>query len=335
MVRERANVGWRRARRSLTDPDVDVVEGDERRIQQVIFNLLSNAVKFTPPGGEVDVSAARVNGEVRVSVSDTGPGIAAEDQERIFEEFQQTEAGHRQREGTGLGLALSKRFVELHGGTHLGRERDRQWEHVRRSRSPRGRADHGGRADPRRRGQRAEHEAVPRRARRHGLPGARGDDRRQAIALATEQAPDLVLMDIRLPDLDGVEALRRLRADERTATIPVLAVTAQAMSGDRRAVPGRRLRRLRREAREHRRAHRYRSRALRPTLSRGTMAGGARGAEGSSGHHRPSGRCLTGDRLGRSVGGRRRIRTSVGYAGDFTGRSLWPLGHPPGSARRG
>jgi signal transduction histidine kinase len=98
------------------DPDVDVVEGDERRIKQVIFNLLANAVKFTPPGGEVDVSAARVNGEVRISVSDTGPGVAVEDQERIFEEFQQTEAGLQQREGTGLGLALSKRFVELHGG---------------------------------------------------------------------------------------------------------------------------------------------------------------------------------------------------------------------------
>ena len=57
-----------------------------------------------------------MNGEVRVSVADTGPGIAAEDQERIFEEFQQTEVGVRQREGTGLGLALSKRLVELHGG---------------------------------------------------------------------------------------------------------------------------------------------------------------------------------------------------------------------------
>jgi signal transduction histidine kinase len=99
-----------------SDLDVDVVEGDERRIKQVIFNLLSNAVKFTPPGGEVDVSAARVNGEVRISVADTGPGVAVEDQERIFEEFQQTEAGLEQREGTGLGLALSKRFVELHGG---------------------------------------------------------------------------------------------------------------------------------------------------------------------------------------------------------------------------
>jgi len=95
---------------------VGVVSGDERRIRQVIFNLLSNAVKFTPSGGAVDVRVAKVNGEIRVSVSDTGPGIAAEDFERIFEEFQQTDAGIAQGEGTGLGLALSKRLVELHGG---------------------------------------------------------------------------------------------------------------------------------------------------------------------------------------------------------------------------
>jgi signal transduction histidine kinase len=100
----------------VADPDVDVVAGDERRIKQVIFNLLSNAVKFTPAGGEVDVSATRANGEVRVSVADTGPGIAPEDRQRIFEEFQQSETGVGLREGTGLGLALSKRYVELHGG---------------------------------------------------------------------------------------------------------------------------------------------------------------------------------------------------------------------------
>jgi signal transduction histidine kinase len=115
MVRERAT----RNGVGLTleaDADVGVVEADERRIRQVVFNLLSNAVKFTPEGGSVIVSSARINGEVRVSVSDTGPGIAAEDQARIFEEFQQTDAGARQLEGTGLGLALSKRLIELHGG---------------------------------------------------------------------------------------------------------------------------------------------------------------------------------------------------------------------------
>ena len=97
-------------------PHVEVVEADERRIRQVVFNLLSNAVKFTPEGGNVIVSSARVNGEVHVSVSDTGPGIAADDQARIFEDFQQTDLGARQLEGTGLGLALSKRLIELHGG---------------------------------------------------------------------------------------------------------------------------------------------------------------------------------------------------------------------------
>jgi signal transduction histidine kinase len=100
----------------VADPDVDVIEGDERRIKQVIFNLLSNAVKFTPAGGAIDVSSGRANGEVRISVADTGPGIAPQDHQRIFEEFQQTDAGLEQREGTGLGLALSKRLVELHGG---------------------------------------------------------------------------------------------------------------------------------------------------------------------------------------------------------------------------
>src|SRR5262249_49868351 len=96
--------------------EVDIVEGDERRIRQVIFNLLSNAVKFTPAGGAIDVTAARVNGDVRISVADTGPGLEPADRERIFEEFTQTDAGVAQREGTGLGLALSKRLVELHGG---------------------------------------------------------------------------------------------------------------------------------------------------------------------------------------------------------------------------
>jgi signal transduction histidine kinase len=115
MVRERATEDGVQVD-LVADPDVDVVEGDERRIKQVIFNLLSNAVKFTPAGGAVDVSSARANGEVRISVADTGPGIAPEDHERIFEEFQQTEAGLEHHEGTGLGLPLSKRLVELHGG---------------------------------------------------------------------------------------------------------------------------------------------------------------------------------------------------------------------------
>jgi signal transduction histidine kinase len=115
MVREPATKHGVRLSLELT-PGVDLVEGDERRLRQVIFNLLSNAVKFTGEDGSVIVATSRVDGEVRVSVTDTGPGIAPEDRERIFEEFQQTDVGVQQSEGTGLGLALSKRLVELHGG---------------------------------------------------------------------------------------------------------------------------------------------------------------------------------------------------------------------------
>ena len=100
MVRERAGEGGVKVELAA-DPQVDLVEGDERRIRQVIFNLLSNAVKFTPSGGAVDVTAARADGEIRISVADTGPGIAPEDRERIFEEFQQGEAAVEQRRGDG------------------------------------------------------------------------------------------------------------------------------------------------------------------------------------------------------------------------------------------
>jgi signal transduction histidine kinase len=115
MVRERASKNGV-AMAAEIDPAVQVVTGDERRIRQILFNLLSNAVKFTPAGGRIDVSARLADGEVEVSVADTGPGIARGDLGRIFEEFQQTETGARQQEGTGLGLALSRRLVELHGG---------------------------------------------------------------------------------------------------------------------------------------------------------------------------------------------------------------------------
>jgi signal transduction histidine kinase len=114
-VRERAsNKGVALA--AEIEPEVQIVSGDERRIRQILFNLLSNAVKFTPAGGRIDVSARRVDREIELAVNDTGPGIALEDRDRIFEEFQQTDFGAKQHEGTGLGLALSKRLVELHGG---------------------------------------------------------------------------------------------------------------------------------------------------------------------------------------------------------------------------
>jgi signal transduction histidine kinase len=114
MVRERAT----RQGVSLTtetDPSVGLMEGDERKVKQILFNLLSNAVKFTPGGGRVTLAATADDGQIEISVRDTGVGISAEDQVRIFEEFTQVGPGATQ-EGTGLGLALTRRLVELHHG---------------------------------------------------------------------------------------------------------------------------------------------------------------------------------------------------------------------------
>jgi signal transduction histidine kinase len=92
------------------------IRGDERKIKQVLLNLLSNALKFTPEGGRIDVRAGLVDGMAEVSVADTGIGIAPEDQEAVFEEFRQVGTVAKKVEGTGLGLTLSRKFVELHGG---------------------------------------------------------------------------------------------------------------------------------------------------------------------------------------------------------------------------
>ena len=115
LIRERA------MRRGITveravDPTLGEINGDERKVKQVLLNLLSNAVKFTPEGGRIDVRAAAVNGTVEISVADTGVGIAPEDQEAVFEEFRQVGTAAKKVEGTGLGLALSRKFIELHGG---------------------------------------------------------------------------------------------------------------------------------------------------------------------------------------------------------------------------
>jgi signal transduction histidine kinase len=91
---------------------------DVRKVKQVVINLLSNAVKFTPAGGRITLGARRVGEAVEIAVTDTGIGIAADQQELVFEEFRQAGGEYlRKSEGTGLGLSLARRFVELHGGT--------------------------------------------------------------------------------------------------------------------------------------------------------------------------------------------------------------------------
>ncbi|MEE2803919.1 MAG: HAMP domain-containing sensor histidine kinase [Pseudomonadota bacterium] len=102
------------------NPEIHLITADELKLKQVLVNLLSNAVKFTPDGGEIIVQSRKLDDGVEVAVKDSGVGISAEDQQRIFESFRQAKgdaAGLRKSEGTGLGLTLSKRMVELHGGS--------------------------------------------------------------------------------------------------------------------------------------------------------------------------------------------------------------------------
>jgi signal transduction histidine kinase len=120
LVRERAT------RHGITltqtvDPRVADIVADERKVKQILLNLLSNAVKFTPAGGRVGLTATAADGVITIAVSDTGIGIAPEDQAAIFEEFRQVgREDARKQEGTGLGLTLAKKFVELHVRSQVG-----------------------------------------------------------------------------------------------------------------------------------------------------------------------------------------------------------------------
>ena len=98
------------------DARLGIIRADERKLKQVLLNLLSNALKFTPEGGKIDVRAAVNDGVAEISVTDTGVGIAPEEQEAVFEEFRQVGTAAKKVEGTGLGLTLCRKFVELHGG---------------------------------------------------------------------------------------------------------------------------------------------------------------------------------------------------------------------------
>ena len=98
------------------DERLGEIRADQRKVKQVLLNLLSNAVKFTPEGGRIDVRASVVDETAEISVADTGIGIAPEDHHVVFEEFRQVGKADKKAEGTGLGLALCRKFVELHGG---------------------------------------------------------------------------------------------------------------------------------------------------------------------------------------------------------------------------
>jgi signal transduction histidine kinase len=236
LVRERA--AQHSIRLSLeVAPGVGPVLADELRIKQVIVNLLSNAVKFTPDGGQVDVRAYTEGDEVLVTVADTGTGVAAEDRERIFESFQQGGRRASTTEGTGLGLTLSKRIVELHSGriwvdSELGA--GSTFGFAIPAGAPVTAADDAagdkGQADGLRTvvvidDDRRSVDLLTVYAEAAGLRVVSARDGRHGIELVRGLQPAIVVLDILLPELDGWQVLESLKADPATVAIPVVVVS--------------------------------------------------------------------------------------------------------------
>jgi PAS domain S-box-containing protein len=241
------------------------LDADPKRLKQMLVNLLTNAVKFTPAGGLVslEVDADVAAGIVRFTVADTGIGMAEEDLLRLFRPFVQLDASlSREHEGTGLGLALVSRLAELQGGSVSVESRVGQGSRftITLPYRPLQPATAGelpapadetpaagalppapAAADTRRAGTRillAEDNEVSALAvsiylRSHGYQVELALDGREALDLAARIRPDLILMDIQMPRMDGLEATRRLRAMPDFADTPIIALTALAMPGDR------------------------------------------------------------------------------------------------------
>ena len=213
-----------------------MAHGDARRVSQVLLNLVGNAIKFTD-AGEVEINASAANGQFVLTVRDTGPGIADADQERIFGEFQQIDNSNtRKKGGTGLGLAISKRMVEMQGGM-ISVEFDARpgLDLPRRAAGP-CRTGIGGSGMTKRilvvEDTEDNRKIVRDLLTSVGYELIEAVDGGEGVAMAQSERPDLILMDIQLPVIDGYEATRRIRAIPELAEVPIIAVTSYALSGD-------------------------------------------------------------------------------------------------------
>jgi signal transduction histidine kinase/CheY-like chemotaxis protein len=229
VVRDRASDSGITLTLDVTN-DVGLVESDELRFKQVVVNLVGNAVKFTPAGGAVQVRARRELDQLTVSVADTGIGIPEEDREKIFESFQQGARGPVKEEGTGLGLTLCRRIVELFGGritldSQVGRGSrfDVTIPVTPYSAGPEESSVAGaGGAILLVDDDRASLDLMAAHLEGTGSQLLRAHDGLMALELARSAAPAAVVLDILLPGMDGWQVLTRLKADPSTASIPVV-----------------------------------------------------------------------------------------------------------------
>ena len=225
------------------------VRGDEHRLAQVMLNLISNAIKYNRPGGYVMVGTDSSAGRAKITVTDSGPGIPADRKEQLFTPFQRLGAEFTKVEGTGIGLALCKRLLNAMDG-EIGHQDAKPhgsifWVDLpiaedRPSREPKlfrtdncARARAGGFSmlyveDNHLNLQLVEYvvASLPKVTLHSAPTGSLGLD------LAMSQRPDIVLLDLNLPDMSGIEVLGRLKGKPETGAIPVIALTASAMPED-------------------------------------------------------------------------------------------------------
>lgn len=238
--------------------EVATLFADPQRLKQILINLLNNAVKFTPEKGnvslEVDLNDER--DQIQFIITDNGIGIAPDDLKKLFSPFMQVDSSlARQYQGTGLGLTIAYKLTELQGGSvHVEsavgkgsrfmvslpwdqtqtviRETGRIEKHVEPAQEPR----HLLRplvkvllAD--------DHEIntmmLGEYLQNHGYEVTTARNGLEAIARAEDTQPNIIIMDIQMPEMDGLEAIQHLRADQRFISTPIIALTALAMSGDR------------------------------------------------------------------------------------------------------
>jgi PAS domain S-box-containing protein len=244
---------------TILDARRGIVSGDPARLQQVVWNLLTNAIKFTPRDGKIQVLLERVNSHVEITVSDTGVGISEDFLPHVFDRFSQRDSSAGRRYGgLGLGLAITKQLVELHGGTVSAKSAGEGKGAMFIVRIPLMLVQDAA-ADAREEPSEAEQleamslpelnrtqvlavddeadarELIRRVLETHGARVTTVSSAEQALAALKTMTPDVLVSDIGMPDGDGYQLIRSVRASEAKGRhIPALALTAFARSDDRK-----------------------------------------------------------------------------------------------------
>lgn len=234
------------------DSTCGIISCDSTRIRQILNNLIDNAVKYSPKGGTIRVQTQTNEDEIWIRVQDEGMGISHDGREAIFERFHQLEQGYNRRAGgLGIGLALARELMEMHGG-RIWVESEEGYGSTFYVALPKnrpvglnapgdenGKGDMGGNEEPWE-GRTilvvddVEHyHEYMKLLMTSAAQIDSAHNGNEAIETARRENPDLILMDLRMPIMDGFDAIERLKTDPTTKDIPIIAVTAQAMEEDR------------------------------------------------------------------------------------------------------